>query len=279
MKSAAPASVAISVFFICVAIIPFCGDKRRPHCTLLPLLGTPPTIDSPCFLSKPAIANIVGYSSSALDDAGGAAAVAPQFTTVGSEAGIKLSDIEPVTETTTSLRRKIQIQLLTSAGLKSAAYRWEGTGGKTWIAEKTTDDVGETVISSGTGLWVLNTANVATSFRSAGQVGTSDIIQPLDDAGGAAMVGNSFPVAVKLKDIVPSTETTTALRRKIQIQLLTPAGLKSAAYRWEGQGGKTWIAEKTTDDVGETEIPAGQAMWVLNTANCAATLRIPAPEL
>ena len=93
------------------------------------------------------------------------------------------------------------------------------------------------------------------------------------------MVGNSFPVAIKLKDIVPSTETTTALRRKIQIQILTPFGLTSETYRWEGTGGKTWIAGKTTDDVGETEIPAGQAMWVLNTANCAATLRIPAPEL
>ena len=223
--------------------------------------------------------NNVGYASSALDDAGGAAAVAAQFTTVGSEAGIKLSDIEPITETATSLRRKVQIQLLTSAGLKSVAYRWEGTGGKTWIAEKTTDDLGDTVLSAGQGLWVFNTANVATSFRSAGQVGTSDIIQPLDDAGGAAMVGNSFPVAVKLKDIVPSTETATSLRRKIQIQILTSAGLKSVAYRWEGTGGKTWIAEKTTDDVGETEIPAGQAMWVFNTANCAATLRIPAPEL
>ena len=43
VKSAAPASVAISVFFICVAIIPFCGDKRRPHCTLPPLLGMPAT--------------------------------------------------------------------------------------------------------------------------------------------------------------------------------------------------------------------------------------------
>ena len=50
-------------------------------------------------------------------------------------------------------------------------------------------------------------------------------------------------------------------------------------YRWEGTGGKTWIAEKTTDDVGETEIPAGQAMWVGNTANVAVTLRIPAPTL
>ena len=107
----------------------------------------------------------------------------------------------------------------------------------------------------------------------------NDIIQPLDDEGGAALIGNSFPVAVKLKDIVPSTETGTSLRRKVQIQLLTPEGLTAATYRWEGQGGKTWIAAKTTDDVGETEIPAGQAMWVLNTANCAATLRIPAPEL
>ena len=221
----------------------------------------------------------MGYSANALDDAGGAVAVAAQFTAVGSEAGIKLSDIEPITETSTSLRRKVQIQLLTSAGLKSVAYRWEGTGGKTWIAEKTTDDMGDTVIPAGQGLWVGNSANVATSFRSSGQVGTSDIIQPLDDAGGAAMVGNSFPVAVKLKDIVPSTETGTSLRRKVQIQLLTPAGLKAAAYRWEGTGGKTWIAEKTTDDVGETEIPAGQAMWVGNSANVAASLRIPAPEL
>ena len=32
-------------------------------CTLLPLLGTPPTTATPCFLSKPAIANIVGYTS------------------------------------------------------------------------------------------------------------------------------------------------------------------------------------------------------------------------
>ena len=224
-------------------------------------------------------ANVVGYSSNALDDAGGAAAVAPQFTTVGSETGIKLSDIEPITETSTSLRRKIQIQLLTSAGLAATVYRWEGTGGKTWIAEKSTDDMGETVLPAGQGVWVLNTASVATSFRSAGQVGTSDIIQPLDDAGGAAMVGNGFPVAIKLKDIVPSTETGTSLRRKIQIQILTPAGLAATIYRWEGTGGKTWIAEKSTDDMGETEIPAGQAMWVLNTANCAATLRVPAPEL
>lgn len=139
--------------------------------------------------------------------------------------------------------------------------------------------MGDTVIPAGQGLWVGNSANVATSFRSAGQVGTSDIIQPLDDAGGAAMVGNSFPVAIKLKDIVPSTETATSLRRKIQIQLLTPFGLTAETYRWEGTGGKTWIAAKTTDDVGETEIPAGQAMWVGNSANCAATLRIPAPEL
>ncbi|MBR3221455.1 MAG: hypothetical protein IKF72_04415, partial [Kiritimatiellae bacterium] len=224
-------------------------------------------------------ANTVGYAGNDLDDEGGAAAVAPQFTTVGSQEGIKLKDITPITDTGTSLRRKVQIQLLTSEGLTAATYRWEGQGGKTWIAAKTTDDVGETVIPAGLGLWVLNTANCATTFQTLGEVSMNDIIQPLDDEGGAALIGNSFPVAVKLKDIVPSTETGTSLRRKVQIQLLTPEGLTAATYRWEGQGGKTWIAAKTTDDVGETEIPAGQAMWVLNTANCAATLRIPAPEL
>lgn len=221
----------------------------------------------------------MGYAGSALDATGGAAAVAPQFVAVGSQTGIKLSDIEPITETGTSLRRKIQIQLLTPAGLTATTYRWEGTGGKTWIAAKATDDMGETVLPAGQGLWVGNSANVATTFRSVGQVGTNDIIQPLDSAGGAAMVGNGFPVAVKLKDIVPSTETDTSPRRKVQIQLLTPAGLTATTYRWEGTGGKTWIAAKTTDDMGETEIPAGQAMWVGNSANCTATLRIPAPEL
>ena len=91
------------------------------------------------------------------------------------------------------------------------------------------------------------------------------------------MVGSQ--TGIKLKDIVPSTETGTSLRRKVQIQLLTPGGRTATTYRWEGTGGKTWIAAKTTDDMGETEIPAGQAMWVGNTANVAATLRIPAPEL
>ena len=220
---------------------------------------------------------IVGYSGSALDDAGGAAAVAPQFMTVGSQTGIKLKDITPVSNA--NLRRKIQIQLLTPAGLTATTYRWEGTSGKTWIAGSSTEDMGETVIPAGQGLWVANTANAATTFQSAGEVGSSDIIQPLDDAGGAAMVGNGFPVAVKLKDIVPSTETGTSLRRKIQIQLLTSAGLTATTYRWEGTSGKTWIAGSSTEDMGETEIPAGQAMWVANTANCAVSLRIPAPEL
>ena len=224
-------------------------------------------------------ANIVGYAANNLDDAGGAAAVAPQFTTVGTQSGIKLKDITPITTTGTSLRRKVQIQLLDSAGLTATTYRWEGTGGKTWIAGSSTADVGETEISAGQGLWVVNSANVATTFQSVGEVGKRDIIQPLDDASGAVMIGNSFPVAVKLKDIVPSTETGTSLRRKIQIQILNSDGLTATAYRWEGTGGKTWIAGSSTADVGETEIPAGQAMWVVSSANCAANLRIPAPEL
>lgn len=224
-------------------------------------------------------ANIVGYSQSDLDATGGFVAIAPQFTEVGNASGLKLKDITPVTDTGTALRRKIQIQLLTSDGMVADYYRWEGTSGKTWIAASATTDMGETVIPAGQGLWVLNTANCAANFRTAGEVGTSDIIQPLDNAGGFVMVGNSFPSPVKLKDIVPSTETGTSLRRKIQIQLLTADGMVSKYYRWEGQSGKTWIAASSTEDVGETEIPAGQAMWVLNTANCAATLRIPAPEL
>ena len=198
---------------------------------------------------------------------------------VGSQAGIKLKDITPITTTSTSLRRKIQIQLLTPTGRTATTYRWEGTGGKTWIAGSTTEDMGETVIPAGQGLWVGNTANVATKFQTAGEVSSTDIIQPLNAEGGAVMVGNSFPVAVKLKDIVPTTTTSTSLRRKIQIQLLTPTGRTATTYRWEGTGGKTWIAGSTTEDMGETVIPAGQALWVGNTANVAATLRIPAPEL
>ena len=213
-----------------------------------------------------------------MNDEGGAVAIAPQFLGMGT-AGMKLKDMIPSTETGTSLRRKIQIQLLNKGGEVATLYRWEGSGGKTWIAEKSTEDMGEVVIPEGQGLWVLNTANCAVTFQTAGEVSKSDIIQPLNAEGGAVMVGNGFPVSVKLKDIVPSTETGTSLRRKIQIQLLNKGGEVATLYRWEGTGGKTWIAEKSTEDMGEVEIPAGQGMWVLNTANCAATLRIPAPEL
>ena len=120
------------------------------------------------------------------------------------------------------------------------------------------------------------------NFAKSGIVGYAS--SDLDATGGAVAVAPQFTIVssqtgIKLKDIVPSTETGTSLRRKVQIQLLTPVGLKSVLYRWEGQGGKTWIAEKSNDDMGETEIPAGQAMWVGNSANCTATLRIAAPEL
>ena len=199
--------------------------------------------------------------------------------TVGTTTGLKLKEITPITTTGTSLRRKIQIQLLTSTGKTADYFRWEGSSGKTWIGGTTTDDIVDTEIPVGQGLWVLNTANCAVNFQSAGEVGSADIIQPLDNEGGAVMVGNSFPVPVKLKNIIPTTETGTTLRRKIQIQLLTSTGKTSDYYRWEGASGKTWIGSSTTDDIGETEIPAGQAMWVLNTANCAVTLRIAAPEL
>jgi hypothetical protein len=105
----------------------------------------------------------------------------------------------------------------------------------------------------------------------------------LNDEGGAVAVAPQFlgisSTGMKLKDIVPVTSTSTSLRRKIQIQLLNKGGEVATLYRWEGSGGKTWIAEKSTDDMGEVDIPAGQGMWVLNTANCAVTLRIPAPEL
>ena len=197
---------------------------------------------------------------------------------VGTTTGLKLKDITPITTTGTALRRKIQIQLLTKTGKTSTIYRWEGQNGKTWIAEKSTDDMGEVEIQAGQGLWVANTANCAANFQSAGEVGASDIIQPLNEEGGFVMVGNSFPVSVKLKDIVVSTETTTSLRRKVQIQLLSKTGKTITTYRWEGQSGKTWIAEKSTDDMGDIEIPAGQAMWVANTANCEATMRVAAPE-
>ena len=198
---------------------------------------------------------------------------------IGSESGLKLKDITPITATSTSLRRKIQIQLLDNMGKTETTYRWEGTSGKTLIPSSSTEDVGETEIPAGQGLWVLNTANVATKFQSCGQVGADDIIQPLDASGGFVMTGNWFPVSIKLKDIVPSTETSTSLRRKIQIQLLDNMGKTATTYRWEGTSGKTWIPSSSTEDIGETTIPAGQAIWVLNTANCAATMRIAAPEL
>ena len=127
-------------------------------------------------------ANIVGYAANNLDDAGGAAAVAPQFTTVGAQTGIKLKDITPITTTGTSLRRKVSIQLLTPFGLKSVSYRWEGQGGKTWIAEKTTDDMGETVIPAGQGLWVGNTASRSASFRSCSSPLSSSTRSPCVEA-------------------------------------------------------------------------------------------------
>ena len=72
-----------------------CPHPSLIFCTLLPLLGTLATTATPCFLSKPAIANIVGYQNKTVTAGDRAMRSAATFLKVGENpTAVKISDIK-----------------------------------------------------------------------------------------------------------------------------------------------------------------------------------------
>ena len=217
--------------------------------------------------------NIVGYAGSALREVGNTLTSAQFIDIANSDDTIKLSNIVPVLANgEVAGWGEVEIQYLLSDGRTDTDndFLWDGEG---WTKDWESIDVD---IPAGQGLWVNNTAGAEVSLRSSGEVNQKDALFVLRDIGNTA-AANCFPTATKLGELLPAyvSDSNVAAWGEVEIQFLLSDGRTDTEndFLWDGEG---WTKDWESIDV---DIPAGQGLWVNNSAGTEITLRIPAPEL
>ena len=202
---------------------------------------------------------------------------ASQFVTIGSDTAMPIQSIVPAGEDTSD---NVYIQTLDAYGYTVDNYAWVNWAGDNGDQEAWIDDNFEIVegvsFAPGTGLWVYgSTANQ--SIQTAGLVGKSDVSVALRP--GAIGIGNPFPVAVNIQDILPTGDDTSD---NVYIQTLDAYGYTVDNYAWVNWAGDNGDQEAWINDdfeiVTDVTFAPGQGLWVYGSSTEQA-LRFPAPEL
>ena len=209
-----------------------------------------------------------------------------QFLTVGKDT-ISLNDIKPVGDGASDT---VEIQTLDAYGYTAKSYMWIDYAGEGWDQAGWIDynaEVGDyyelvtdVTFPAGTGLWIFGADGL--SIQSAGQVNTSDVAVEL--RSGATAIGNPYPMAVSLADILPVGDGASDT---VEIQTLDAYGYTAKSYMWIDYAGEGWDQAGWIDynaEVGDyyelvTDVtfPAGAGLWVFGSEGLS--IRFPAPEL
>ena len=222
-----------------------------------------------------ASANVVGYAGSKLDEDFGTRPTVALFVDCGSStAQIKLGNIKPVpgqgSLTADDIKDNVSFQMIDGGG-----YTIDGTtrywNGSIWTDESFADKSEETY-PAGTGFNVANGClplvydGGDVIFQSSGEVNQKNVLVQLDTDFGTKLTGNPFPVAIKLKDIIPvSTEDTAG---NISYQKLDGGGytIDGSTRYWNGS---IWTDESFAD-MSEEELQPGEGICVANMVLPAA---------
>ena len=96
---------------------------------------------------------------------------------------------------------------------------------------------------------------------------------------GAVGIGNPFPVAINIQDILPTGDDTSD---NVYIQTLDAYGYTVDNYAWVNWAGDSGDQEAWINDdfeiVTDVEFAPGQGLWVYGSS-IEQALRFPAPEL
>ena len=159
------------------------------------------------------------------------------------------------------------IQTLDAAGRTAKAFGWNDWDFEdgAWADE---DGNSEFTFAPGQGLWIQ--AKNGYTVLTCGEVSMKDVVVNMVD--GCVAVGNPFPVAINLQDLVGTGDDLY----DFSIQTLDAAGRTEKAFGWNDWDFEdgAWADEDGND---KFTIAPGAGLWVQGKAGY--TLRIPAPEV
>ena len=215
-----------------------------------------------------ASANVVGYAQSDLDHF---TIATPQFVEVGNTAQFDITSIKPIG----AGDGQVILNTLDGEGYGVGSYGWWDWGGSDigWSDGAWFIDKGVVLFDASTSFWIQNESGSIIPLQSSGQVGQDAVTFPLMHF---TVVGNPFPVADKLNDIVP----LNAADGQVILNTLDSEGYGVDSYGWWDWGGSdigwsdgAWFIDDTI------VANPGQAYWVQNEGGDGISLFIPAPEL
>ena len=224
--------------------------------------------------------DIVGYSQSTLNK--GMTLVTPQFLAIGSVEGLDVQTLKPTGEDVDG-DGAVNIQLLdafgrTVDGSKCFWVDWSADDDIVGWTKDMSDLATDVVVAPGQALWMA-APDTTTSIQSAGKVGLADVVVSLRQ--GMTAVGNPFPVAIDLQDIIPTGDVDT--EGGVNIQSLdafgrTVAGSKYFWVDWSADDDIVGWTQDMSDLVDGVKVQPGQGLWV-SSPNGSTSIRFPAPEL
>ncbi|MGN1359837.1 MAG: hypothetical protein ACI4X9_05210 [Kiritimatiellia bacterium] len=211
--------------------------------------------------------NIVGYQK--IPVVKGLSGVTPTFVAIGG-GDIQLKDIIP----SEGFQNSGNLQFFSSDGKVSftAYYYYDADDAENagWYDFDTDDYLGDTTIAAGSGFFAYS--NAEATFTVAGEVKQGSTTVTL--AKGLTWAGNGTVNSLKLKDIIPSE----GFQNSGNLQFFTSAGKVSftAYYYYDADDEENagWYDFDTDDYLGDTEVPAGSAVFAYS--NAEATLTLPA---
>ncbi len=163
----------------------------------------------------------------------------------------------------------VAIQTLDAYGRANETFSWNDWAfdAPCWVDDNL--DKATRTFEPGEGMWTQGLEGY--NIQTAGKVGTSDVVVTLTD--GNVAVGNPFPVAVSIQDIVATGADLT----NVAIQTLDEYGRAVETFSWNDWAfdEPCWVDDNL--DKATRTFAAGEGLWVQGVSGY--TLRIPAPEL
>lgn len=221
---------------------------------------------------------LVGYAQSGTRNAG-VSFITPQFFNLG-DTGMPLQSIIPVGDNADGAN----LQTLDATGRTLASYTWADgyadDGTDRWDLTGWADESGYIVdgvtFEPGDGLAIFGNGS---DVQTAGQVGRNDVAI-ITKPAGVTCIGNPFPVAVDLQDLLMTGENADGAN----LQTLDASGRTLTSYTWADgyadDGTDRWDLTGWADESGYlvdgVAFAPGEGIVIFGNG---ATITFPAPQL